>query len=165
MNLRFRFRFIAICPAALVACFAAAVLHADTVVLKNGDRLTGSAVKLEAGKLTFKTAYADAIAIAWDQVISLTMSQALVLPTPNGKLSVTSVERSESGLIVSTPSGPATLNPTVVTVLRSPADQKTYEDSLNPNWTHAWAGAVSVSLALARGNSVGSPGTELEFAL
>jgi len=35
-------------------------LHADTVVLKNGDHLTGTAVKLDGGKLTFKTAYADA---------------------------------------------------------------------------------------------------------
>lgn len=153
MNLRFRFCFITTYLAALLTCVSAVVLHADTVVLKNGDRLTGTAIKLEAGKLTFKTAYADAIAITWDQVTSLNLNQALVLPTPTGKLSVTSVERGETGLIVATASGPATLNPTAITVLRSPADQKAYEDSLNPNWTHAWAGVVNVSLALARGNS------------
>ena len=76
----------------VVALASAARLRADTVVLKNGDRLTGTAVKLEGGKLTFKTAYADPIAIAWDQVASLSTSQPLVLPTPKGKLAVTGIE-------------------------------------------------------------------------
>jgi hypothetical protein len=138
---------------ALLALFAVQALRADTVVLKNGDRLTGTAVKLETGKLTFKTAYADAIAIAWDQVVSLTTTQPLVLPTPKENLTVTSIERTDSGMTVATASGPATMDPAAVTVLRSPADQKTYEASLHPNWGHAWAGAVNVSLALARGNS------------
>jgi len=132
---------------------AATSLHADTVVLKNGDRLTGTAVKLDGGKLTFKTAYADAIAIAWDQVTSLTTSTALVLPTPKGNLRVTGIERSTAGLVVTTPSGPSTLDPATVTVLRNPADQKAYEASLHPSWGHAWAGAANVSLALTRGNS------------
>ena len=60
------------------------ILRADTVVLKNGDRLTGTAVKLEGGKLTFKTAYADAIAIAWDQISSLKVDKPLVLPLDKG---------------------------------------------------------------------------------
>ena len=128
-------------------------LRADTVVLKNGDRLTGTAVKLDGGKLTFKTSYADAIAIAWDQVTSLTTSAAFVLPTPKGNLNVTAIERSDTGLIVTTASGPATLDPATVTVLRNAADEKAYEASLKPNWGHAWAGAANVSLALARGNS------------
>ena len=153
MNLRFRLCSIATYLATLLVYLAAPALHADTAVMKNGDRLTGTAIKLEAGKLTFKAAYADPIALAWDQVASLTLSQALVLTTPKGTLSVTSVERSESGLIVATPSGPATLDPAAVVVLRSPADQKAYEASLNPNWGHAWAGAVNVNLALAQGNS------------
>lgn len=138
---------------ALIFLAAAPSLRADTVLLKNGDRLTGAVVKLDGGKLTFKTAYADAIVIAWDQVTSLTTSTALVLPTPKGNLSVTGIERSTAGLVVTTPSGPSTLDPATVTVLRSPADQQAYEASLHPGWGHAWAGAANVSLALTRGNS------------
>jgi len=139
---------------ALYAVLVGPPLHADTVLLKNGDRLTGTTVNLESGKLTFKTAYAaDAIAIAWDQVTSLTTTQPLVLPTAKQTLSVTSIERSATGLIVATSSGSATLDPAAVTVLRTPADQKTYEDSLHPGWGHACAGSATVSLALARGNS------------
>lgn len=139
MTLRFFLRlFPALLVCALTALSAAPALGADTVVLSNGDRLTGTAVKLEGGKLTFKTAYADAIAIAWDQVTSLTTSQPLVLPIgpPSAQktLSVTSVERSSKSLIVATPSGPATLDAAEVTILRSPADQKAYEASLRPGW-------------------------------
>ena len=144
---------LSVVASTLLVLTAAPLLRGDTVVLKNGDRLTGTAVKLDGGKLTFKTAYADAIAIAWDQVASLTTSQPLVLPTPKGNLTVTGVERSNAGLVVTTPSGPATLEPATVTVLRSPAEQQAYEASLHPSWGHAWAGAANVSLALAKGNS------------
>jgi putative salt-induced outer membrane protein YdiY len=154
MTLRYPLRFLS----ALFTCIFAAlldpvVIHADTVVLKNADRLTGTAVKLEKGKLTFKTAYADAIVIAWDQVTSLTTSQPFILPTPNGNLSITSVERTATGLIVMTASGPSTMDSAAVTVLRTPADQKAYEASLHPGWGHAWAGAANLSLALSKGNS------------
>jgi putative salt-induced outer membrane protein YdiY len=145
--------FAQILPTTLLAFLLSAALHADTVVLTNGDRLTGTAVKLEGGKLTFKTAYADAIAIAWDQVASLTTTKPMVLPTPKGVLSVTEVERTPAGLVVTAASGPSTVETSSVTVLRSPADQKAYEDSLHPNWGHAWAGAFNLSLALSRGNS------------
>lgn len=132
---------------------ASTALHADTVVLKNGDKLTGTVVKLDGGKLTFKTSYAAAIEISWDAVTNLTISQALILPTSKGKLSVTAIDRTDAGLVVTTPSGPSTLASSDVSVLRSAADQSEYEASLHPSWTHAWAGAANVSLALARGNS------------
>ena len=152
LRLPLRFALSAVAPT-LFLLTAIPWLRADTVVLKNGDRLTGTAVKLDGGKLTFKTSYADAIAISWDQVTSLTTSAALVLPTPKGNLNVTAIERSDAGLIVTTASGPATLDPAAVNVLRSPADQKAYDASLKPTWGHAWAGAANVSLALAHGNS------------
>jgi hypothetical protein len=154
MTKHFPFRlFTRIVPSALLAILVSTALRADTVVLTNGDRLTGTAVKLEGGKLTFKTAYADAIAIAWDQVASLTTTQPMVLPTQNRVLSITALERTPAGLVVTTASGPSTIEAAAVTVLRSPADQKAYEDSLHPGWGHAWAGALNVSLALSRGNS------------
>jgi hypothetical protein len=153
MNLRFPSCFMAICFIGFLTSTTTPALHADTVVLKNGDRLTGTAVKLEAGKLVFKTAYADTLAIVWEQVTNLTMSQAMVFPTGKEKLSITGVERTESGFVVTTLSGPVTVEAASLTVLRSPADQKAYEASIHPNWAHAWTGTANVSLALTRGNS------------
>jgi putative salt-induced outer membrane protein YdiY len=154
MNLRIPLRLVSFLLAcALADLLAAPMLRADTVVLTNGDKLTGTAIKLEGGKLTFKTAYADVIAIAWNQVANLTTSQPLILPTAKGELSVTSVERTATGLVVTTASGPSTMDAAAITVLRTPADQKAYEASLHPGWGHAWTGAANVSLALTKGNS------------
>lgn len=54
--------------AGLLASFAA---YADTVVLLNGDRLSGRVVSLEAGKLVFATAYAGELKLPWDQIRNL----------------------------------------------------------------------------------------------
>jgi putative salt-induced outer membrane protein YdiY len=138
----------------LLLLASAASLRADTVVLKNGDKFTGSAVKLDGGKLTFKTDdAADPVAITFDNVTSLTLDKAMILGTAKGKLTVTALSRTEAGIVATTASGPTTVAAAEVTVLRTPGDEDAFERSLHPSWTHAWAGAANVSLALARGNA------------
>ena len=44
---------------------------ADEVRLKNGDRLTGQVIRMEAGKLILKTIYAGEISIVWQEVIGV----------------------------------------------------------------------------------------------
>jgi putative salt-induced outer membrane protein YdiY len=153
MHLHTPLRFSLSAMALTLLLGGASSLLADTVVLKNGDRLTGTALKLDGGKLTFKTPYADPIAITWDQVTSLTVDKALVLPTAKTKLEVTAVERTDGNLVVTTASGPVTLAAKDVSELRTPADQVAYEASLHPGWAHDWTGAANVSLALAKGAS------------
>lgn len=132
-------------------------MRADTVVLENGDRLTGSALKLEAGKLTFKTAYADAIAIAWDQVKSLKVDKPLVLAHDRegekASVNVVAIERTDAGLVIETATGRSIVDPSSVTVLRTQADQTAFEASLHPGWGHAWTVAANANLSLAKGNS------------
>lgn len=137
----------------LLAILTAPSMRADVVVMTNGDKFTGTVVKLEDGKLTLKPAYADPVALAWDQVASLTVTQPLVLPTAQKSLSVTSIERTANGMVITGTSGTVTLPVAEVKILRSPADQQTYEASLHPGWSRPWAGAVNVNFALARGNS------------
>ena len=47
------------------------VLHADQVIMKNGDRLTGKVRKKTRDSLRFKTPYAELIIIQWDLVQSI----------------------------------------------------------------------------------------------
>lgn len=49
----------------------ASLLSADTVTLKNGDKLTGEIVQLEGGKLTFKTAALGTVKISTSEIASL----------------------------------------------------------------------------------------------
>jgi putative salt-induced outer membrane protein YdiY len=56
---------------------------ADELQLKNGDRLTGTVVSLDAGKLTFKTPHGD-LAIAWPEVTALTVDEPVLVTTADG---------------------------------------------------------------------------------
>jgi len=74
---------------------------ADEVWLKNGDRLTGKVVSLDAGTLVFKTSYAGDLSIQWGEVVNLktdepikvvlgdeTTAQGPVSPSDSGKVKV-----------------------------------------------------------------------------
>ena len=52
---------------------------ADTVWLKNGDRLTGDIVLLDGGKLVLKTHYAGRIMIDWEDIATLNSAKALLV--------------------------------------------------------------------------------------
>lgn len=61
-----------------IICAFAAVVRADELRLKNGDRITGEVVKLDAGTITVKTPYGE-IPIKWSEVTAITMERPLVV--------------------------------------------------------------------------------------
>ena len=146
---------------ALAVLFAAVSARADTVVLKNGDRLTGSVTQIAGGKLTLHTAYAGDVAIAFDQVSSVKVDKAIVLSqeTKKGKkvdikkTEITAIDRTDTGYTVTTVSGTESVPTAGLTTVRTPAAQQAYEASMHPGWLHAWTATANVSFALARGNS------------
>jgi len=134
---------------------------ADTVVLKNGDHLTGTVAQLAGGKLTLTTTYAGAVIITWDEVTNIKLDKPLVLPieTRHGKQveikkqDITGIERTTSGFVVTTASGPQPVPAADLTTLRTAAAQQAYEASIRPNFLHGWIGAANLSLAVTSGNS------------
>lgn len=137
----------------LVLWCTAALLKAEEVSLKNGDRLSGTVVSMDGKKLVLKTSYAGDVPIDWDSVSQFSSDQPLVITKTNQQL-VTGTVKSEGGnYIVTTAQGPQTLSKADVAVMRSPADQAAYEKSLHPGILEAWAGGGNFGLALARGNS------------
>jgi putative salt-induced outer membrane protein len=149
------------CAAVALVLLAAASARADSVVLKNGDHLTGAVTQIAGGKLTLHTEYAGDVAIAFDQVSSVKLDKAIVLSqeTKKGKridirrLEITSIERTDTGFTVTTASGSESVPTAGLTTVRTPAAQQAYEASLHPGWLHAWTATANVSFALARGNS------------
>ena len=55
----------------LALCVAASSTLADTVWLKNGDRLTGKIKFYDGGKLLVETDYGGAIALDWKKIATL----------------------------------------------------------------------------------------------
>lgn len=63
----------------LVLCCLAFPAWADTVWLNNGDRLTGTIVLLEGGKLVLQTKYAGRVMIDWKDVSTLRSEQPMLI--------------------------------------------------------------------------------------
>jgi len=99
--------------AVLAVLMAQNTVQADDVWLKNGDRIKGVVVSMEAEKLIFKTSYAGDIAIAWSEITNITTdapvkvifadgtsAQGMILSGEGGKIIMKS-EQMETPLIFS----------------------------------------------------------------
>jgi putative salt-induced outer membrane protein len=126
---------------------------ADQVVLKNGDRLTGSITKSDGKSLVIKTDYAGDVTVKFDAIQSITSAGDLHV-TLGGKTVVGPVTTSGDDVVVATKTaGPVEAPKASVTMLRSPAEQAAYEKSLHPGLLEGWAGGLNLGFAVTRGNS------------
>jgi putative salt-induced outer membrane protein YdiY len=126
---------------------------ADQIVLKNGDRLTGSITKADGKELVIKTDYAGDVTVKFDAIQSLTSTGNLNV-TLGGKTAVGPVTTNGDNVIVTTKTaGLVEASKTSVTLLRNPAEQAAYEKSLHPGWAEGWAGGLNLGFAITAGNS------------
>ncbi len=126
---------------------------ADQVVLKNGDRLTGSITKSDGKVLVIKTDYAGDVTVKFDAIQSITSTGDLTVSLA-GKTVVGPVTTSGDDVVVATrTAGPVEAPKASVTMLRSPAEQSVYEKSLHPGFREGWNGGLNLGFALTRGNS------------
>ncbi len=130
------------------------MLFADQVVLKNGDRLTGTITKSDGKTLIIKTEFAGEVTIQWPAVQDITSTQPLHVATQGGKTVVGPVTTADGTLAVSTPaSGTVNVAKADVTALRSDSEQVAYDKSLHPALWQGWTAGANVGFALTRGNS------------
>jgi putative salt-induced outer membrane protein len=126
---------------------------ADQIVLKNGDRLTGSITKADGKALVIKTDYAGDVTVKFDAIQSMTSAGDLNVSL-DGKTVVGPVTTSGDNIVVATKAaGPVEAPRSSVTMLRSPAEQAAYEKSLHPGFMEGWAGGLNLGFAVTRGNS------------
>jgi putative salt-induced outer membrane protein len=136
----------------LFVCLVPA-LFADQVVLKNGDTLTGSVVKKDGDKLTFKSEFLGEVNIPWSAVKSLKSDEDLTVVLPGGNMVAGKVSTSGDNLEVATGQGPRSAPLAAVDVLRNPTEQHHWERLQHPRLVQLWAGFFDLGLALARGNA------------
>lgn len=70
----------------MAATFFVQTAAADQILLKNGDRLTGTVIKAENGILTLKTAYAEKLEIQTDAVQSISTDQPVEVRLQGGEI-------------------------------------------------------------------------------
>ncbi|GAB4464048.1 MAG: hypothetical protein OHK0029_33550 [Armatimonadaceae bacterium] len=124
--------------AALVAAVVfllAPCARADELVLKNGDRLTGTVDSLAAGKLVFKTAKAGTVTVSLREIRSLTTEKPFKLMLQDRTTVTSRLVAADNGLVTLTVEGEArTLPLTQIAVI-------------NPG-KFRWIGGVSAGLTL-----------------
>ena len=144
-------QFLAIFAGALAV---ASVAGADTVALKNGDRLTGMVEVSDGKDITLKTDFAGEIKIQWSAVLELKTDKPIYVVTPDKKTVSGTVTTDGSNLIVHTANNGTVPVPLAqVAVVRSSDVETAYEKSLHPSLLEAWKGGASLGFAIARGNS------------
>ena len=130
-------------------------LFADQIVLKNGDKLTGTITKSDDKTLVIKTEFAGDVTVQWPAVQEVTSTQPLHVAVQGGKTLAGPVTTAADGnLVVATAAGGAVnVAKSDVTALRNDQEQTAYEKGLHPTLMQGWAGGINVGFALTGGNS------------
>lgn len=131
----------------------ASASYADSVLLTNGDHVTGAIVDSDGASLTIKTDYAGPVKIQWSSVKEVTSSKPIYVTTSAHGTVNGSVAVMDGNLIVHTAQGDVTVPLKQITIVRSADSQAAYEKTLHPSLTRDWDGHVAFGLALARGNT------------
>ena len=138
---------------AVLLLFMSVSAFADQVVLKNGDRLSGSITKSDGKTLVLKTDYAGDVTIKFDAIQSFSSTGDLNV-TAGGKTAVGPVTTSGDQVVISTKTAGSVEAPiSSVTVMRSPAEEAAYQKTLHPGLLEGWNGGLNLGFAVTRGNS------------
>lgn len=129
-------------------------LFADQIVLKNGDRLTGTIEKSDDKTLIIKTEFAGEVTVQWSAIQEITSSQKLHVNLNNGQTVSGTVTTADGNLAIATADGKTVTEPKEsVTKVFGEAEQAAYERSLHPGLLEGWQGGANVGFGLTRGNS------------
>lgn len=118
---------------------------ADTVVLDNGDRLSGNIVKLDGGKLSLETPYAGTVKIDWAAVAEVSSVKPLYVASTAAPTVFGRVEAAGGQVEVATEgAGTVEIPRDSLKTIRSPKERRLLR---------AWSGHLDSGLSLTRGNA------------
>ena len=137
----------------LLACVLFNTAWADQIVLKNGDRVTGTVVKKDGKKLTIKTDQFGVIVTSWDQVESIRTDQPVYVVLRDGATAQGTLATTGGKVEVTTSGAKVSAAPAEITSIRDADEQKGFERLLRPGWGQLWTGAGSVGFAGTQGNA------------
>ena len=126
---------------------------ADQIIMKNGDRATGSIVKKDGKSLTIKTDQFGLITVAWDQVESVRADKPVNVVLQDGKALQGTLSTTEGKVEVASETTKLSVTPAEVTSIRDAGEQRAYERLRNPGWAALWAGTASLGFAGTSGNA------------
>jgi len=147
-------------------CLLGVSARADQVVLKNGDRISGTILKSDVQAddktktvLVIKTEFAGDVSVLWDAVASVVSAEPLHLQLKDGQTVVGTVTTPTEGKldVATSTTGEVAAPKDAIVAVRNDAEQKTYDDTVerlrHPRLTDFWSGLLDTGLSVTRGNS------------
>lgn len=152
-----RKRFTAMVIAAQLLLLAAPAL-ADRITLKNGDRITGTIVKKDGGKITIRTESAGTIQIKWEAVSTIEADNVLYVELKDGSKVAGTVEAVDEGLrVVGDEDGPLPVATDQITAIRNEDEEAAYQAQIlekeDGSLFKRWSGSADVGFSLTTGNA------------
>jgi putative salt-induced outer membrane protein YdiY len=126
---------------------------ADQVVLKNGDRVTGSIIKKDGKNLTIKTDQFGVVIASWDQVVSVQADKPVHIVLADGRTAEGTIATTNGKLEVTTKDTKLSLAPADIETVRNEDEEKAYERLLKPGWAQLWSGSGTLGFAGTAGNA------------
>jgi hypothetical protein len=131
---------------------------ADQIILKNGDRITGTLIKSDGKSLTMKSEFVGTFSAPLDAVDQISAEQPLYIVLKDGQTVVGTVTTSGGALAVQTKdTGTLSVVRDSIVSVRSKEEQAAFElaqDRLrNPSLADLWAGALDSGISLSKGNA------------
>ncbi len=144
-------------PKAVLPLFLAlwcSPLFADQIVLKNGDRLTGTIEKSDDKALVIKTEFAGEVTVQWPAIQDIKSEQALHVALKGGQNVVGTVSTVDGKIEVSTKNaGNVEAPKEAIVVMRNDTEQSAWEKRQHPGLLQGWEGGVNFGFGLTAGNS------------
>ena len=125
------------------------LLHADQVILDNGDRVTGKVTKKDGDSLTVTSDLMGPVTIKWAHVKSVITDEPVTVVLKDGKEVEGKLTTSGDQVTVADQTVPL---PSVTTV-RNAAEEAKYKRFLHPPLYDLWNGYYDFGIADASGNS------------
>ena len=136
-----------------LTCAAIGGAWADTIVLKDGDRITGAITKKDGQAVTIQSKNFGTVTFKWDDIATVTTDQPLNVVLAGDKTVKATLKTQDGRIEVSSAGTPQTVSPNEVVALRNDASQKSYERMLHPRLFDLWTITGSLNLAGTKGNA------------
>lgn len=140
-------RSVAVLVLSAVCCFA------DTVDLKNGDRVTGTILKKDGKSLTIKTDAFGVVTTPWDKVAAIRTDQSVHVELADGEEHEGPLKPGGDGQEILAGGDPLSFDLNEVAAIRNQDEQREYERLIAPSWTDLWAGTANFGFAGTKGNA------------
>jgi hypothetical protein len=137
----------------LLFSFVLLPARADQIVMKNGDRVTGSIVRKDGKNLTIKTDQFGEVTASWDQVQSIQTEKPVTVVLQDGRTTQGTLATVGGSVEITAPQAKITAAPGDITAIRNTDEQKAYDRLQRPRLTELWSGTGTLGFAGTSGNA------------